>query len=328
MSEVSNLTESVEENLPHLRQVDLGSRFQLGQAQWQLLAGADKNVVYQIRAEETWYLKVSRVEPHEGIAREEESARLVRRVLENYPNHQPACVRANVADGWMLSLAVKGIFLNNALYRASFLPTPSRRQSVLASFEKFGRMIGTLHSGGDEPNLPRFRKPTAREEFDGQLKRCSPDATMVNELANYAEQIEEDSQPALLHGNLRRENIFCYRDQVSLIDFEDCGTGSKYDELSKFVAGLLMLRTLTWFPWRLGAQAAGRFLSGYGETNNFNPAHLRDALLLRIGKQYLGILRGKKTTVMRIKVSKKATIRVLRALMDDSICQLAPGLMP
>ena len=94
-------------------------------------------------------------------------------------------------------------------------------------------------------------------------KGCAPNPLVEAALAFVLRQLPPLVPDAVIHGNMQLENVITEQSGVTFIDFENCGLGSRYEDLSVLCSQLLLTETLLWFPPRVSHEAMTALLDGY-----------------------------------------------------------------
>jgi Ser/Thr protein kinase RdoA (MazF antagonist) len=109
----------------------------------------------------------------------------------------------------------------------------------------------------------------------------------------YEGHVRVDEGTSFIHGNLRLDNVLNSSGRVGFIDFENCGRGSFYQDLSRPVAELLLTRALVAFPHARITRCIAAFLKGYAELLPSDETLLWDFVGARIARYYLETRRSR-----------------------------------
>ena len=100
------------------------------------------------------------------------------------------------------------------------------------------------------------------------------------------QKVPNDATNCLVHGNPRMDNVLVKNESISLIDFENTGTGSFYDDLSIVCSQLEVLRALLWFPGTAPREARRLFLDEYRNEHDVDEEILLDCVAIRLVEFY------------------------------------------
>ncbi len=100
------------------------------------------------------------------------------------------------------------------------------------------------------------------------------------------QKVPSELQRCLVHGNPRMDNVLVNNQSISLIDFENTGMGSPYDDLSIVCSQLKVLQALLWFPAIPPQEALKAFLSGYRLEQAIEMAILEACIAIRLVELY------------------------------------------
>jgi aminoglycoside phosphotransferase len=301
---IRELCAVVDAHVRPLRNGRLGKSARIGGFQFELVAKT-RNAVYRIDGEPRWYLKINSL-GESGMARRELlGAEVVQKTICGHPVYgAPLATHGSVESAYVLCAEVIGIPLSNLLYRACLQPTMHALHQVCATFHSLGEILGQLHRDGC-PNAERMSRQTAAEELRNAIVAHEQRDDSCSFLDQWLTNVSHDREVTFLHGNPRRSNILFGNGKLCLIDFEHCGGGSRYDELSKVCADLAMTQTVALFPWKRCYLALDAFLEGYRHSFPYNAQTLTNYLAMRIGAHYAWKCgRTKKVTVLRLPASK------------------------
>jgi len=300
------------------QRAELGAQFSVEGFHFELLV-AKRNTVYRITGADTWYAKIP---SHEGPARalrEKLGAELMAKVGQGLKYCFPiADVAVCLTQGVIVTSEVPGDHMHSQLYRSMLGLHTRRSHWILDAYRSLGSLLAAFHACGGA-NMPATTRITARGEFD-QVANLLPndsDSKRLREAVVGKEINQADT--SFVHGNLRRENIILTPDRrIGLIDFEDAGLGSRYDDLSKICGAMLLTKTAKIFPWRSIYRALSAMLSGYNQRSPICESTLLRYMAVRVATQFALSFTEKRQTIARIPVSQRKTRRLLDALLSAS----------
>ena len=222
-----------------------------------------RNLVYRVAAGRLWFLKLRRDGTADPMAREQLGADLTRRALAgNAFYYQAVATCVEVPSAYMLSLAIPGPALNAVLPRALWHPLPGGAHRMVDAFRQLGAIMAPIHA----IVLPAPRpQPATTRPFAtvGQLldkpRTAAPLADRIRTW--HTARGPADDGDTFVHGNLRLDNVLRVDRTLALIDFENCGTGSPYQDLSRPVSELLLTRCLPIPPEHASTDASPRSCS-------------------------------------------------------------------
>lgn len=267
-----------------LRSGSLGAAFQLDGATFKLFARG-RNMVYQVAAGHRWFLKVLR-RPNAGVIdRERAGARIIHGALGDHAPYVGSAV-FRVADepAYVLSSEVSGRPLNKVMAVDAWLP--QRTAPLEAVFTQLGETLATLHARAVvTPDTPSAStQPFAHLRH--LMTQHSSDA-MTAPLHGWLERHEHlDDGAGFVHGNFRFDNILRSGSQIALLDFENSGTGSPYQDLSRPVSDLLLTSLLLVYPHSRSRRWTQAFLQGYARVAPYDPQVLSDFVCARLARYY------------------------------------------
>jgi Ser/Thr protein kinase RdoA (MazF antagonist) len=120
------------------------------------------------------------------------------------------------------------------------------------------------------------------------------------------------------HGNFRLDNVLVGNGCLGLIDFENCGSGSCYQDLSRPITDLVLMSAAFPFFRRRLARCAAAFLAAYGGVRSIDNVRLWELVVVRLARYYLEArAQGFRTTVGGMPVSKRRLDRLLLAAVED-----------
>lgn len=308
-----------------------------------------------------WFLKMPRLRNTEMVKREIIGAKVVRKVLESHPGYyHMSAIRASVDDAFVLYTKIPGKPLNRALYRSCFM-TSYKGSTIQSSdiptllsktFKYFGNIIACCHNYKVSEmeslsNQPRQIAGLKRKENKAS-KVCIPPASRypavslrkaIDKITTsdtisrsieqwFGQQHEKKVKPGFVHGNLRLDNVLVSDNKICLIDFENCGYGSFYADLSWTCCLILLTRTLPLFPWKRAQFALNSFLDGYKNIATYDHEILKQFVTMLMCYHYidafcLGNMRAK--WIAGIPVIKSRFQNLLMAMLRGKIDPISEG---
>jgi len=296
---------------------NLGKIFSIDGFHFELLV-AKRNTVYRIKGPATtWYAKIPSREGAARAQREKLGADVMALVGQQVDS---CCPIPNVAvclkHGVIITEALAGEHIHTQLYRSILALNMRRHHWILDAYRALGTVLAVFHASNDT-NTPVTTRITALDEFD-EVARLLPDDLDCNRLSELLTANDIDAMElGLIHGNLRRENIILTPDRkVGLIDFEDSGLGSRYDDLSKICSAMLLTKTARVFPWRPVYRALNAMLFGYNQRSPLRETTLLRYITVRVATQFAQSFTNKRQTIARIPVSQRKTHQLLNTLLS------------
>ena len=325
--ETDTLCEDIERHYDSLRAGALGKRFRLSSSACRQVA-LNRNAIYRLQSgSHAWFLKLPVGERSDMVARESLGARTLCDALPDQPHYlRPSLIRVSETPGYVLTSELPGRYLTSSLYRSILsVRGAAAREVSRGGFHSLGRVLGRVHNIGPvaevlpSTSMPAYDK--MRKAFD-RLER--PDSLCAS-IEDWAERFRPDPDRCFVHGNLRRENIFFHRRRVGLIDFETCGTGSRYDDLSLICSNLALARAAACFPWSRVYAAWAALLDGYRQEYRYEHTTFWSYMLLQLAASYAWKLAGRSVTVARVPVSRKKLESLIRGILEADIASAFPG---
>lgn len=294
---------------------------------WSRVA-VNRNAIYRIRSStHSWYLKLPVSDASDMVERERLGACVTRDcVIGKTGCLWPSLLCVSTDPGYILSSAIPGRYLTTLLYRSSWSLVRRGEHEAIRGFYRFGRLLARLHTCGPTAGVPPCASTGALEKTRksfSQLRRLDATCALVDK---WLESFAPDTDQCFLHGNLRRENVLFDRGRVGLIDFETCGTGSRYEDLSFVSANLALSRAALVFPWSRIYAAWASLLDGYQHECRIDRTTLWGYTLLHLATSYAWLLRGKRVTIATIPISRKRLSRLIHAVVDGRDDPQFPGL--
>lgn len=296
-----------------------------------------------------WYLKMPREKWPKMVSREILGAEIVRKTLGSHRGyfHMDA-IRASEADAYILYSEIPGRPLHLAFYRECLVPVPNGIKRYLIpstlltkTFRHFGDAIARFHvyqnpnkeslpwlasqARGLERKYPSYIPPTNRHPAASLRKiidKITASDAISRTIFRWVEKQQEHTvDHSIVHGNLRLDNVIVYDGKICLIDFENCGHGPLYTDLSWICCLILLTRALPLFPWRRAQLALRSFLDGYKSVSDYDREILLQFVTMRlcdfyIGTYYSGHVRAK---IAGIPVSKSRFQHLLMVMLEGKV---------
>lgn len=283
--ELQELADLVETHADSLRKASRRGKFDLDRFQFRFIK-QDKNTVYRVTGDYTWYLKLPVSIRERMMQRESLGIRVTSESLPYVQGYYAArAARVSLLQGYILVAEVRGLPLNRFLYLSAFWVPGFDKSGLCRVYENLGRTLGQLH------NLPVQGEPIESDRgIRKTAARWSPEDCADQQLRQVMElalkKVPNDAASCLVHGNPRMDNILVKNESVSLIDFENTGIGSPYDDLSIVCSQLEVLRALLWFPGKAPGTALSSFLDAYRNEQAIDKDILRDCVAIRLVEFY------------------------------------------
>jgi len=180
-----------------------------------------------------------------------------------------------------------------------------------------GRIIAHLHRDGPVNAIAECTAPQAHVKASNALNKVPKTDRVFAWMDERLSEFVPDTDWSFVHGNLRRENILFHDDQIGLIDFETCGVGSRYEDLSMISANMALSRAATVFPWARVYEAWAALIAGYEQVWSFDQRLFEDYLMLQLMTNYAWLLAGKKVTIAKVPVSRRRMQSIMMTLSED-----------
>jgi len=311
--ELLELAGLVEENTNSLRNGSRRGKFHLERFLFRFLK-RDKNTVYHVTGDHSWYLKLPISIRERMMQRESLGIRVTSDSMSHVQGYHPAtAATVSLQHGYILVADVQGLPLSRFLYLSAFRLPGFHQSGLCRAYENLGRALGHLHDFPVQSDMVEsdrgVRKTVARwdpEDYADQQFR------EVMESAIH--KVPNDPPRCLVHGNPRTDNALVNNERISLIDFENTGSGSPYDDLSIVCSQLEVLRALLWFPETAPRKARIAFLDSYKTDHDIDETTLQDCVAIRLVEFYREYLR-KGGRIAGIPISS----RKLHALVKESL---------
>jgi len=326
-NEADALCELIGQNHTALREAQLGKRAVLGNATFHLLQ-TDRNTVYRIKGRLRWYLKIPRRGAAEWIRQEIRGAEAVRQSLGEHPGYlHAAAIRASTDAPYLLCAEVPGRTLNRQLYLACWMRWSKAARATCEAFYHWGDALGRLHAvPGEFPGISPLRDAAA--SLEASIRRTPPGDPVLRAIGSWAERNGRDDVPrTFVHGNLKLENVLVKGDRVCLIDFENSGRGTPYDDLSWPVSQIALIKTLPFFPWKPGLRILEALLQGYRNSNAYRVDLLLRYVTMRVSQYYIDTCcpRFTRPRIAGVPVRPRRLAQTVLALLGERFRDVFPG---
>jgi aminoglycoside phosphotransferase (APT) family kinase protein len=284
--EAHELCDIIDANLVVLRRASHGRQFCANGARFRLRQ-RDRNVVYRVEKRFRWFLKMPTDPQGRGIGREAIGAAVVRDALAAHPGYAHAPVVRAVEDrGYLLSSEFAATQLNLVLYRACFVPLPGFMYSAFEALSLVGDALARLHGVAGEFDTARSRGRFAvLAEARALARQSHPIQRVIGEWA--CEYAPAPLQPTFIHGNFTARNVLVSGTRFRLVDFENCGSGNRYEDLSLMGSHLLLLRAVPLIPRRRASFALSSFLDGYHAVRAYDAEILGQYMAMQLCQYYI-----------------------------------------
>ena len=325
--EADRLCDAIERNAGPLRTAALGRSFRLGEADFRLHATA-RNTIYRVRGDASWFLKLTRDGSPGAMAHEQQGAMAIERAIGQHPSYQGAAVtRVSLEPAYVLASAIPGRPLNKEFLRLSWDLLPGASNTLNRIFDTLGTLLATLH--GDALGAGAIAATTRPfQQLDQLLSRVKhPDGTILAIGAWRATHGHSDEGYTFQHGNFRLDNILRVGDRLAFIDFENSGSGTIYQDLSRPVSELLLTQTLIVFPRRRVTGSIVTFLQAYAAVRPFDSITLSDHVTVRVARYYVeSYARSFRASIGGIPVSRRKLTALIERLMNRGLTDVLPEL--
>lgn len=289
-SELSELGVLIDKISNDLKSDSLNKRFRIKYFAFCCIKN-DRNLIYHIHGSYSWYLKI----PRKGKTVIEKEIVGFEKVKESFSSSiaymSPEIVGYSFVSGYIICPEISGILMNIYFYRSCVFPFLSKKKDLSKLFYELGNNIAELHSVENISNLPvsdrnPFAIDTARNSFPD-----TKDIELWEMIHEWKEKkqnfITENDEMNFVHGNFSLENIIFSQGKSSFIDFENCGQGSPYEDLSLICLPLFLTRTLPFFPFSKSFETLSSFLAGYKLIRKLDTKLLGIYITMRLLRYYL-----------------------------------------
>jgi aminoglycoside phosphotransferase len=310
LDEIETVAPVVEAHLEELRRCALGKRFRLSGVRFALLK-ADRNVLYRVRRAGVWFLKMPSRRDSDAITREATGFRCASDALMGDAGYRmPRAVMWSEKDAYLMTAEIAGQPLNRFFYCAAVWLKRQPLMQVRTAFARVGRSLARFHLAAPLAETVATNRRIDQLAVKWPAKGCAPDAVVEAALAVVRQRLSLVPD-AVIHGNMQMENVMAEHSGVTFIDFENCGLGSRYEDLSVLCSQLLLTETLLWFPPRVSHEAMTALLDGYSANGECGMDALHTCVGARLIEYYLGFVAAKGARVAGVPVSAAKLERLL-----------------
>ncbi|MDH3948522.1 MAG: aminoglycoside phosphotransferase family protein [Gammaproteobacteria bacterium] len=312
--EADELCRIAEDCKPRLEELKSGSKITLAGKAFSCIS-SDKNFIYRVEGENSWYLKFSLQE--EWIRHEIAGAEAVRATLGDYEGYQHAkAVRASLTERYTLYSAVEGKSFNGSLLYGCFSGLAKTGSTSMPAMENLGRCLGRFH-GYKDPEGLTVLSPDTLSYLRTYLSNIKEPDLPVEKIANWVNEQDDTCRvTAWVHGNVKSEDILIADGKTCLIDFGTCGAGVPYEDLTDLCTYMMLFRAVPLFPWRIARHAMSVFLRGYAAEAVLSKDDLYNYITRGICRYYI------KNVVLHNGIASISGMPVLKSRMEHLIMQL------
>jgi aminoglycoside phosphotransferase (APT) family kinase protein len=297
------------------------------------LYGQARNTIYRVSSRCNWFLKMPRSGDASSMERERIGAETMREVFRDQPDYEGAAViRVSAEPAFVLAATIPGKPLNTFVFTQCWVPGAHAAQRLERTFLTLGSLLASLHRRGRvEPRIPAA---TTRpfQALASLLDRSRDTDEITDAIATWHHRGGRlDAGETFLHGNFRLDNILRIDGRLGFLDFENCGTGSSYQDLSRPVSELLLTRCVAPFPHARANRWLRAFLDAYSRGHAYDPALLGPYVGARLARYYLESRRSGGVLPKTIGGLPVIAGRLNRLVLDalrQPIEQLAPEISP
>jgi aminoglycoside phosphotransferase (APT) family kinase protein len=286
-TEADQLSTLVTKHATELAGATLGKSFDLGGVHFRLHV-KNRNTIYRVNGGSDWFLKLA--PPADSLVMECErlGSEYCNRVLgttEGYAG--PFVSRVSLTPPFVLADALNGPPLTRVLFMGAW----ARRSpaQVEAAFATLGTLLSVLHADRSLPsNAPEASKrpfDVVRQLAQKLLHKRDRNIDQMREWSEADRGGHEDD--SFVHGNLRLDNLLLTEDGIGFVDFENCGRGPRYQDASRPITQLLLLRASLAAPAGSIDRTLAAFMSSYRAAQPYDMAVLSDWVAVRLARYYL-----------------------------------------
>jgi hypothetical protein len=291
-SEADLLCDLVAAHAHPLRQGSLGSKFRLNDASFRLFAQA-RNTIYRVSGRFDWFLKLPTDGAGRAMEREHLGAAAITGALGTCPEYGgSSIIRVSTEPAFVLASTICGQAMNKVVFTESWLPGGTAANRLEMTFQTLGFLLATMHTRVSiAPGTPAAT--TRPFETLGAILTRTAETNVVTEAITkwYRHRRISDAGTSFVHGNFRLDNVIRVDGRLGFLDFENCGTGSPSQDLSRPISELLLTRCVPAFPRRRIARCIEAFVSAYASVRPYEPAELWDFVRARLGRYYIETLK-------------------------------------
>ena len=319
-AEADQLSTLVTKHASELAGATLGKTFELGGARFRLHVKT-RNTIYRVSGHFDWFLKLAPAADSLVMECERLGSDHCNRVLGTTDGYAgPFVSRVSLTPPFVLADALNGPPLTRVLFVGAW----ARRSpaQVEAAFATLGTLLSVLHA---DRSLPPNAPEASKRPFDvvRQLaqKLLEKRDEHIDEMREWSEADrgghEDDS---FIHGNLRLDNLLLTENGIGFVDFENCGSGPRYQDASRPITQLLLLRASLAAPTRSIDRILAAFMASYREAQPYDVAALGDWVAVRLARYYLeSARRTRPGFIGGLPVVRSRLAMVTRRLMRDGL---------
>lgn len=288
--EVQRVADVVKLHAIPLREARHGTRFTLEGLHFRLKR-ADRNVVYRVHGRHGWFVKLPVNPASTAIVREAAGIAAAASLSTVMPGLCAQPYAIDVAVPFIVARAVDAQPLSWVLYRAALSPVLSARQRALAVFAQLGRGLALLHGVPVERQALAPATRVTEAIFSRRVHTLTGDDPLLAEAVAVLITPRAHQGNVIVHGNFRPDNVLVADDRVCLIDFENCGMGSPYEDLHILCAHCVLMDRLLPSIGGGARDLASAFLGGYGSCRSYDGSELAHYITLMIATFYIDTCR-------------------------------------
>jgi Ser/Thr protein kinase RdoA (MazF antagonist) len=200
----------------------------------------------------------------------------------------PTAVHVSASPPYVLTAAIPGRPLNRVTFTQFWTPRIVASKALEDAFATFGMLTAKLHSAGqpDARTAPATTRPFSRvrQLLDGLERRDSITEAISSWFASNA---LTDDGTVFVHGNLRLDNVLLAGTRIAFIDFENCGTGTRYQDMSTPVSDLLLTRCVLGLPKTRAQACLSTYVAAYHDVYPVDHSILMRYIAVRVARYYL-----------------------------------------
>jgi aminoglycoside phosphotransferase (APT) family kinase protein len=297
-----------------------GKSFELGGARFRLHA-KNRNTIYRVGAQFDWFLKLAPPVDSLVMQCERLGSDYCNRVLGRIGGYAgPFVSRVSLAPPFVLADALNGPPLTRVLFVGAWARRSPAR--VEEAFATLGTLLSVLHADRTlPPNAPEASKrPFAVVRQLAEKLRATRDET-IDAVRGWSEADRGgDDDDSFIHGNLRLDNLLLTDTGIGFVDFENCGRGPRYQDASRPITQLLLLRASLAAPTGSIDRILAAFMASYGKAQPYDAAALGDWVAVRLARYYLeSARRTRPGFIGGLPVVRSRLASVTRRLMRDGL---------
>ena len=321
-SEEANIVcDIINNNFSNFLKIGWGKFFKIEKFSFELIQ-ADRNIVYKICGGHTWYLKIAPPDNREQVIEHEAVGLKHYHQMSEQLDYNKVCAtfRCSSLYGYVLVSQLPGETINKQYYKTCFKLGKRSKKAINKWYSLLGSQLALLHliPGNQFSINIKSNRKSSFIQLKQLIDKTKKPTEFIDRIEEWYSNAEFDSFPAsFIHGNLKPENILLSKDTLFLIDFENCGIGSIYDDLSFFSNHLFLTRALYYYPWKNSQEVLTSFIQGYKDVGEFNEKLFINYLIARLSHYYLQSYFFQKSipTVSSIPVRKSSLYKLILHLM-------------